>query len=274
MVHAAPLSELNLVATSAADDAGFVAIHDVATLMKTPGLERALLIGGHMVSLHARRWGLGLFRETQDADLGVPQLALNTVDVVPTFHALGYNRVRSNRFAKSMLAASAGQGSDTAGGQVVVDILVPALTSHPRKNIEVGGVTTIEVPGLAEALNRQPTVVTLHLTCRDGAMFAACVKIPDERSALVLKTMAWEMRQTGKDAVDVWRCLEIANAAALRPEDVDSHDGTRAMATLQAAFGSEKSDGVVALARAQGLNGRETTERATRIRALMARLRA
>jgi hypothetical protein len=109
------------------------------------------------VSLHARRWGLSLFRETQDADFGVPQLALNTVDVVPAFDALGYNRVRSNRFAKSIAAAVEDKDWHAEDGQALVDILVPALTSHPRKRVEVGGVTTIEVPGLAEALScRRP----------------------------------------------------------------------------------------------------------------------
>jgi hypothetical protein len=44
MVHATPLSELDLVATSAADDAAFVAIHDITTLINRPGLglKRAL----------------------------------------------------------------------------------------------------------------------------------------------------------------------------------------------------------------------------------------
>jgi hypothetical protein len=273
MVHSTPLNELDLVATSAADDAAFVAIHDIATLMNQPGLERALLIGGHMVSLHARRWGLSLFRETQDADLGIPQLALNTMDVVPAFDSLGYNRVQSNRFAKAIPTASADKDSGAEDGQALVDILVPALTSHPRKSVEVGGVTTIEVPGLAEALNREPTVIILRLTRREGVVLTACVKIPDERSALILKTMAWEARRTGKDAVDVWRCLEIAYAAALTSRDVDSNDGTRAMAILERSFGPEKSDGMSALATTQRLNATDTTERATRIRALVARLR-
>jgi hypothetical protein len=36
MVLSTPLSELDLVATSAADDAAFVAIHDIAVLMSQP----------------------------------------------------------------------------------------------------------------------------------------------------------------------------------------------------------------------------------------------
>lgn len=272
MVHPAPTNELSLVATSAADDAGFVALSDVAAILDRPEFNNAVVIGGHMVTLHARRWGLHLFRETQDADLGIPQLTLNTTDIGPALEALDYRRIRRNRFAKPVVDVPVGPGSDSEEIQAIVDILVPALTSHPRKNVEVGDVVTIEVPGLAEALNRQPVVVGLRLARRNGAVLAASVRLPDERSALILKAMAWDARRAGKDAVDVWRCLEIALAAALGPDDLASDDGRRAMTILDAAFGSETSDGIVALAKTQGLNEAATTTRATRIRALVARL--
>ena len=133
MVSSSPLNELDLVATSVADEAGFVALHDVAALLGSRLFHGAVVIGGHMVSLHARR--------------------------------------------------------------------------------------------------------------------------------------------EGKDAVDVWRCLEISLAAAVRPEDLASDDGARALAILERAFGSDKSEGITALTQAQRLNPTETTARATRIRALAARLR-
>lgn len=41
MVHSAPQNELKLVATSAADDAGFVALHDVATILLRPEFQKA-----------------------------------------------------------------------------------------------------------------------------------------------------------------------------------------------------------------------------------------
>lgn len=269
MVPSEPLNKLSVVATSGADDAAFVALNDVAALLARAEFTRALLIGGHMVTLHARRWRLDLFRETQDADLGIPQLALNKTEIGPTLKALGYRRVRPNRFAKDV---QEGVG-DRGALQAVVDILVPALTSHARKNVEVGDVTTIEVPGLAEALNRQPTVVDLELRYRSGAVVTPSIKIPNEQSALVLKTLAWNVRRSGKDAVDVWRCLEIANAANVDADDLNSNDGRCALAILERSFGSERADGITHLIQTQKLNATESTVRATRLRALIARLR-
>lgn len=43
MVLAKPLDALTLVATSAADDTSFIALHDVATLMSTDAFGRAVL---------------------------------------------------------------------------------------------------------------------------------------------------------------------------------------------------------------------------------------
>src|SRR5688572_27712734 len=100
MVHSTPMIELRLVASSAADDAAFVALNDVGGLLGRPELGASLVIGGHMVTLHAARWGLNLVRETKDTDLGVPQLALRSVDLVPALEALGYRQARGNRFAK------------------------------------------------------------------------------------------------------------------------------------------------------------------------------
>ena len=50
---------------------------------------------------------------------------------------------------------------------------------------------------MAEELNREPTVVTLHLTRRGGEVLTATIKLPDERSALILEAMAWGVRRTG-----------------------------------------------------------------------------
>ena len=63
-----PLDRLLLSCGSVAEHLGFVALNDVATAMEG---EDGRIIGGHMVTLHVFRWGLDLFRATQDADLGV-----------------------------------------------------------------------------------------------------------------------------------------------------------------------------------------------------------
>lgn len=75
MVAEHPLNRLVLAAGSVADDLGFVALSDLASVLREGNQEGdSRLIGGHMVSLHVQRWALGreLYRETQDADLGVP----------------------------------------------------------------------------------------------------------------------------------------------------------------------------------------------------------
>jgi hypothetical protein len=72
---------VTLTATSVADDLGYVALADLAGLLKT---DRYRIIGGHMVTALVARWGLGseLYRETGDTDLGVGVEALpaSTVD--------------------------------------------------------------------------------------------------------------------------------------------------------------------------------------------------
>src|SRR5690242_4799667 len=126
MVRETPRDALTVVSSSAAEDAGFVALCDVATIHNRPEFERALVIGGHMVSLHARRWGLDLFRETQDADLGVPQVALNNTNIVPLLAALGYTRVRANRFSRRVVDAGSDGAGDVGtsnnGAEAVIDI--------------------------------------------------------------------------------------------------------------------------------------------------------
>lgn len=271
MVPATPKSELTLTATSAADDAGFVALNDMAGLLQRQEFSTSLVIGGHMVGLHARRWDLNLFRETQDTDLGVPQLALNRTDIRPAMSELGYEQQFSNRFVKP-IPDSSGDPEGSPALQAIVDILVPALTSHPRRDVEVGDITTIEVPGLAEALNRKPVALDLTLRLRNSQILTCRIRIPDERSALMLKVMAWDVRRAGKDAIDVWRCLEIVNVAPEDARHLASDDGARALAILNRAFAAETAEGISALARAQNLNPVEKRQRATRVRALIGRL--
>ena len=273
MVHSAPVNRFTLVAASAADDAGFVALHDVSQVLSTPGLEIVLVIGGYMVTLHAQRWGLDLFRQTQDADLGVPQLVMKNAGLVAALERRGYSRVESNRLAKPLRDLPVGAVGSDQNFQAIIDVLVPALTSHPRKSVEVGDVTTTEVVGLAEALNRSPVIVDLELVRLNKERLPACLRIPDERSALTLKVLAWDTRRAEKDAVDVWRCLELANVASLTSKNLESDDGVQTMRILERAFGSENADGIQALARAQKLNPVETGARSTRIRALIQKLK-
>ncbi|MCP4964004.1 MAG: hypothetical protein GY926_02090, partial [bacterium] len=92
-----PLNELELRCNSLAEHLGFVALGDVATVMSG---EDGRVIGGHMVTLHVFRWGLDLFRVTQDADLGVRPAAVQTPDLTERLVDLGYQRTAGNRFEK------------------------------------------------------------------------------------------------------------------------------------------------------------------------------
>jgi len=74
------------------------------------------------------------------------------------------------------------------------------------------------------------------------------------------------------DAADIWRCLEIALAAGLRPADFA--DGARAesAAVIRTLFSSRHGPGMTALAAEQHLSGRAADERFTRVRALISRI--
>ena len=69
-----------------------------------------------------------------------------------------------------------------------------------RPNRRVGpSLVTAEVPGLAAALLRPPTVMTLHLRRLNGSVLDAHIRFPDEPSALGLKAFATTVRS--KDTV-------------------------------------------------------------------------
>ena len=83
-----PLSRLALVATSEAEELGFVALADLAAA--SPG-EDARVIARHMVSLHALRWKLDLPRETLDADylLDIGPLSVHVDDPETLLRIMG-----------------------------------------------------------------------------------------------------------------------------------------------------------------------------------------
>lgn len=229
-----PLDRLVLRAASVADDLGFVALGDLAATSE--GID-SRVIGGHMVQLHVYRWGFGaeLYRETQDVDLGVPLTAVEDPSIVERLMALGYARLAGNRFSRQIDDISV--GDDTADShQAVIDLLVPAYTSRPSKTGLIGQhLVTTEVPGLAEAFRRPAVAVELELTRMNNAVLSARVVIPDELAALVLKVMAWRTRGAPKDAVDIWRCSEVALAAGSYFTELNGKTGDTVRRDLQRA---------------------------------------
>ena len=267
-----PLSQVVLTAQSRAEDLGFVALHDLSSVLANADQSR--IIGGHMVQLHAYRWNLGanLYRETQDADLGVPPILVRDLEIIDRLQALGYERVAANRFSRAVTDLPQ-SGPSPVVPRAVIDILVPAYTSRPRQNRRVSDdLTTTEVPGLATALRRPAIAVSLdvHRLSGDHRLFP-CV-IPDEAAALVLKSLAWSTRAAQRDAIDVWRCLEIANAAGLRLKDFQGSEPSTAVDTVHSAFEHRGASGMVAIEKANNLSGEGADRRFTRISALIQRV--
>ncbi len=111
-------------------------------------------------------------------------------------------------------------GAASGARQAIIDVLVPAYTGRARQNLKItDDLVTTEVPGLAAALGRPPVVMRLELQRMDGQTLNATLPFPDELSALVLKALATRVRNKPTDVTDVWRCLEIALAAGVAPEE-------------------------------------------------------
>jgi hypothetical protein len=269
-----PVDRLVVGAASLADEAAFVALADLAKVIgDRPDVEYRL-IGGIMVSLHAQRWRLGprLYRQTADADLGVPPAVIVGTDILASLDELGYKKVAGNRFERPLDVGTSVAGNEAPQQVAAIDVLVPAYTSRAKDNVRVGDLNTTEVPGLALALNRPSVRVALEMVMLDGrTTLTAEVMLPDETSALVLRAYAWQVRGQGTDAVDLWRALEIASAAGLALDGQEVEDIARARMIIQQVFQSPGT-AVDSLAKTLGLSREEQTTMRTRIRALAARV--
>lgn len=269
-----PLTRLVLAATSVTDDLGFVAMDDVSSALSEVGDVESRLIGGHMVTLLVQRWALGrdLYRETQDADLGVPPIAVKDGRLIQLLRNRGYERITGNTYAKAVNdipSSVEGEGERSAS----VDLLVPAYTSRPRDNIKISeDLTTTEVPGLAEALTRAGIDVSLDLQRLNGQGLSAELTLPDEASAVSLKALAWHQRGASKDAVDLWRTLEVAAVAGVSQGDFLGESGKRVEEIARHSFERVNDGAMKALSTAQRLSTGAAQERHTRIQALLKRV--
>jgi hypothetical protein len=88
---AGPLSRIVLAAASVADDLNYVALADISRVLDAQTTDYRI-IGGLMVTALAVRWELGasLYRETLDADLGVPPIIARDLDIPGKLKAAGY----------------------------------------------------------------------------------------------------------------------------------------------------------------------------------------
>lgn len=275
MAAGTPLTRIRLKAASVADDLGYVALADLAQALE--GLtEDYRIIGGHMVTVLAARWQLGheLYRETGDVDLGIPPVVARDHRLVSRLKDLKYSQVAGNRFARGLSDIPAGmeRGGGSRDPEALIDVLVPAYTSRPRENVQIGeDLFTTEVPGLQLALARQSVTITLELRRLNGEVLECELPVADEVSALVLKGQATRVRSRDTDIADIWRCLEIALAAGVGPENFRSGIRAESAEQIRSLFRS-RSPHMTGLTSGRGISPEATDARLTRVRALISRV--
>jgi hypothetical protein len=268
-----PLTRLTLAAASVTDDLGYVALNDLAHALGNV-TDDYRVIGGHMVTVLAARWQLDheLYRETGDVDLGVPPIVVRDHNIVSRLKDLNYLQVAGNRFARGLsdIPAGVSKKDGSKDPEAYIDVLVPAYTSRARENVQVGeDLFTTEVPGLQLALARPPAIIALELRRLNGETLQCELPFADEVSALVLKAFATTVRSKDTDIADIWRCLEIAFAAGVGPENFASGVRAESAKVIRALFGTLHDAPIAAFASGQRLAAEAADIRLTRIRALI-----
>jgi hypothetical protein len=216
-------SRLLLASTSRAQDSGFLALADVASIAADLGVEYRV-VGGHMVSLLVAHFGVpGLpDRETADADFGAhfevvgdPRLPAALVD-------RGYVAVAGNRFERQVDELT-----------IAIDVLAPSYTGRHETSQQHGELYVDEIPGLSYALSQPGISLAIEAVLTDGTELAIAITVAAPVPALCLKALAYTSRYAAKDALDIWRLLEVARAtdaaAGGWPDAVEARDAAAAL---------------------------------------------
>jgi hypothetical protein len=256
-----PPSRILFPSESLATDGGLIAITDVSEAMSDTGLESDYrVVGGIAVMLHVLRTGVDIpIRSTGDADYGVPPRVLTEGKLVREIERRGYTKTEGNRWERQI------DDDRTA----TVDLLIPAYTSRARSSRQVGEVNTTEVPGLAEAFLAEPCVVDAEFILTNGEHLNARVLLPDSKSMILLKAGARRVRNEDRDATDLWRCLEVANADGVIATDFTNPDVAQIRDLLQRELGRDGA-GLAVITR--DLSPEAAGQTATRIQALLGRI--
>lgn len=249
---------LALSSPGRATDGAWLAAGDLAGVAERLEVEYRL-VGGNAVTLLAAAYGVTHLvpaRETADADFGASFRVVADPRLVDALVLLGYRRAAGNRFVRTI--------RDPVGAlALTVDILAPSYEARMISNRPHGDLVVDEVPGLALALARSAVVVAVDLTLTSGDRVSAVLMLPDGISALCLKALSYAGRFAERDAVDLWRLLEVARAAGITggswPEGPTTRD---AAAAIRRHFGTAAASGVRAAS--------ESPADQARIRALVA----
>jgi hypothetical protein len=271
-VASEPLNDLQLAAASVADDVGFVALADVTKALGDEARGSYRLIGGRMVQIHVLRLSLGddMYRETRDADVGVEPVLIGHARLRETLISIGYEQVEGNRFVREVQDVPVTSVAQDRGEPFLaaIDILVPARQARPKPR-RVGDLVVDEVPGLSLALRRPHLDVSLTVRRLNGDVLSLTCAVPDELAALVLKIEAWRIRLDDADAVDVWRCLEVAAAAGVTSADLEHALTTPHLHRVREGFTGTRVEALGrAIGRYRGLDDAATRQLLVRLRAL------
>lgn len=205
-------SKVVLASTSRAQDLGYLALSDVVTITTSLDVDYRL-VGGHMVALLVAAYEVtnAPDRETADADLGASFEVVADKRLPQALRDLGYRAVSGNRFTRELHEGS----SD----DLVIDILAPSGTGRHEPNQEAGELVVDGIPGLGYALAAVPTPLEVDAVLTTGEKLRVNVLLPNPLAALCLKLLAFSSRSADKDALDIWRLLEVARAAGVAPSD-------------------------------------------------------
>jgi len=205
------------------------------------------LIGGNAVSLLVAVHGVAdrtPQRETADADFAAAYEVVADPRLVPALRGRGHRQVEGNRFARAH-ELPASETSTAGSWELFVDVLAPSYLGRLVTNQPHGDLVVDEIPGLSLALNRPPTQVTVQVRLTTGHELNTHLLLPDVVAALCLKAYAYRGRMTDRDALDIWRLLEAAQAAGVTVDTwPDSPSAVAATSILHQYFGRPGAAGL------------------------------
>lgn len=207
-----PMREAFLIATSAADDAAYIALHDLSALLERH--ESTRVIGGHMVGLVTAAFPTaGLVpRRTADADAGIPLELAASGALHDELVAMGYRALNSNRYVKTDDLNAKASDFDAAPVPTI-DLLIPSYTGNFGDEKQ-GGRAFNTMPGLPLALSHGIRL-DVTATLRNGAELSMVTTVPAIEAGIILKAYAWRDRKgegSNKDAIDLGNLFAVLSA--------------------------------------------------------------
>lgn len=191
------MASVTLVATSRAEDVGFIALADLANIAAST---EYVIIGGHMVHIlmHVYPCDRLTRRGTADADAGIGPVAAAGNDLHDRLLRFGYEATRGNSYRRTRADLSP-----------QIDLLVPGGGGDQQELL--GGRQFDVAPGLSLALSQRPMIVAAFALLTDGTELRFSVPIPSVESAVVMKTLVRQTRLAAKDLTDLSNLLELAH---------------------------------------------------------------